>query len=55
MAANGCALFRYTMMMYLQKLTQVIKSITSGFQRIKRQEQENTKKNTKKTTEINWD
>ena len=55
MAANGCALFRYTMTMYLQKLTQVIKSITSGFQRIKRQEQENTKKNTKKTTEINWD
>ena len=36
MAANGCALFRYTMIMYLQKLTQVIKSITSGFQRIKR-------------------
>ena len=55
MAANGCALFRYTMIMYLQKLTQVIKSITSGFQRIKRQEKENTKKNTKKTTEINWD
>ena len=53
MTPNGCALLRYTIIP-VQKLTQVIKSNTAGFQRIKRQ-QENTKKNTKKATEIKWD
>ena len=37
-----------------QKLMQVIKSNTAGFLRIQKQ-QENTKENAKKTTEINWD
>ena len=36
MTANGCALFCYNMIISVQKVTQVIKSITSGFQRIKR-------------------
>ena len=52
MTANGSALLRYAMIISVQKLTQVIKSNTAGFQRIKRQ-QENAKKNTPKTTEIN--
>ena len=34
--ANDCTLFRYTMIISVQKLTQVIKSVTSGFQIIKR-------------------
>ena len=54
MTANGSALLRYAMIISIQKLTQVIKSNTAGFLRIQRQ-QENTKENTKKTTEINWD
>ena len=37
-----------------QKLMQVIKSNTVGFLRIQKQ-QENTKENAKKYTEINWD
>ena len=36
MTANGCALLRCTMIISVQKLTQVIKSITAGFQKIKR-------------------
>ena len=36
MTADECTLFRHTMIISVQKLTQVIKSITSGFQRIKR-------------------
>ena len=36
MTANGCVLFCYTMIISVQKLAQVIKSITSEFQRIKR-------------------
>ena len=36
MTANGCVLFRYSMIISVQKLAQVTKSITSGFQRIKR-------------------
>ena len=36
MIANGSALLRYAMISYVQKLTQVIKSNTAGFQRIKR-------------------
>ena len=54
MTANGSALLRYAMISSVQKLTQVIKSNTAVFLRIQRQ-QENTKENTKKTTEINWD
>ena len=48
------ALLRYTMITSVQKLTQVIKSNTAGFLRIETQ-QKNTKENTKKPTEINWD
>ena len=36
MICNGCALVRYTMIISVQKLTQVIKLNTAGFQRIKR-------------------
>ena len=36
MTANGSALLRYAMISYVQKLTQVIKSNTAGFQRIKK-------------------
>ena len=36
MTANGCALLRYTMITAVQKLTQVRKANTTGFQRIKR-------------------
>ena len=54
MTANDSALLRYAMIISVQKLTQVIKSNTAGFLRMQRQ-QENTKENTKKTTEINWD
>ena len=36
MTANGCDLLRYTMIISVQKLTQVIKPNTAGFQRIKR-------------------
>ena len=53
-ATNGSALLRYAMISSVQKLTQVIKSNTAVFLRIQRQ-QENTKENTKKTTETNWD
>ena len=54
MTANGSALLRYAMISSKQKLTQVIKSNTAAFLRIQRQ-QENTRENTKKTTETNWD
>ena len=36
MRANGSALLRYTMIISVQKLTQVIKSNTAGFLRIQR-------------------
>ena len=36
MIANGSALLRYAMIIYGQKLTQVIKSNTAGFLRIQR-------------------
>ena len=36
MTANGCALLRYTMIISVQKLTQLIKSNIAGFQRIKK-------------------
>ena len=54
MTANGSALLRYTMIISVQKLTQVIKSNTAGFLRIQKQQEKN-EENTKKTTEINWD
>ena len=54
MTANGSVLLHYAIIISVQKLTQVIKSNTAGFLRIQTQ-QENTKENTKKTTEINWD
>ena len=54
MTANVSALPRYAMIISVQKLKQMIKSNTVGFLRIQRQ-QENTKENTKKTTQINWD
>ena len=36
MTANGSALFRYAMIMFAQKQTQLIKSNTAGFLRIQR-------------------
>lgn len=39
------------MIIFVQKLTQMITSNTAGFLRI--QKQENTKQSTKKTTEVN--
>ena len=36
MTANGSVLLRYAMIISVQKLTQVIKSITAGFLRIQR-------------------
>ena len=36
MTANGFALFRYAMIISVQKLTQVMKSNTAGFLRIQR-------------------
>ena len=53
MTANGSALLRCALIISAQKLAQVIKSNTAGFLRIQRQ-QEGTKENSKKTTEINW-
>ena len=53
MTANGSALLGYAVIISVQKLTQVIK-----YGRIPKNtetQQENTKENTKKTTEINWD
>ena len=52
--ANSSALLHCAMISSVQKLTQMIKSNTVVFLRIQRQ-QENTKENTKKTTETNWD
>ena len=52
MAANGSAFFRYAMKISIQKLIEGIKSNTAGFQGTMTQ---NTKENTKMTTEINFD
>ena len=54
MTADASALLRYAMIISVQKQTQVMKSKTVGFLRIQTQ-QENTKENTKRTTEINLD
>ena len=52
MTANGSALLRYAMTIYVKTDTCHI-SNTAGFLRIQRHNR-NTKKNTKMTTEINW-
>ena len=44
MTANGSALLRYAMIGYVQKLTQVIKPNTAGFQRIQRRNRKIIKK-----------
>ena len=54
LTANGCALLHCTIITSVQNLTQVIKSNTAGFQRIKRHNRI-LKRITKKTTEINCD
>ena len=54
MAANGSALFRYARIIFVPKLTQVIKS-NSRIPKNTEIQQENTKENTKRTTEINRD
>ena len=56
MTANTSALLRSgsAMIISVQILTQVIKSNATGFLKIQTQ-QENTKENTQKTTETNWD
>ena len=51
MTANGCALLRYTMTISVQKLTQVIKSNTAGFQRIKRHKRKLLKRKLKRPLE----
>ena len=59
MTANSSAILRYAMIISVLKLTQVIKTNTEYRKyRISKNtdtKQENTKGNTKKTTEINWD
>ena len=54
MAANASALLRYAIISSVRKLTHGIKLNTVVFLRIQRQ-LANTKENTKKTTEANWD
>ena len=51
MTANGCALLRYTMTISVQKLTQVIKSNTAGFQRINRHKRKILKRKLKRPLE----
>ena len=57
MAANSSALFRYTMIISVQKLLQVIKS--NKHTEIEHQnieiEHQNAIENTKNATETNWD
>ena len=55
MAVNSSTLLRHAMIIFVQKLTQVIKSNTVGFLGIGTETQKENTKNTKKTTEINWD
>ena len=54
MTANGSGLLCYAMIISVQKLTQVIKSNTREFLRIRRHNRKILKR-IKKTTEINWD
>ena len=49
MTANGCALLRYTMIISVQKLTQVKKSNTAGFQSITRHNRKILKRPLKQT------
>ena len=55
MTANGFALFRYAMIISVQKLDTGDKIKYSRIPKNKETEKENTKENTKKTTKINWD
>ena len=48
MAANGFALLRYAMTIFLQKLTQMIKSNTAGFLRIQRHDRKRLKRTLKR-------
>ena len=54
MTANGSALLRNAIIVSVPKQTQVIIKY-SRILKNTRTQQENTKENTKKTTEINWD
>ena len=49
MTANGSALFRYAMIISVQKLTQVIKSNTAGFLRIQRHDRKMLKRMLKRS------
>ena len=55
MTANGCALLLYTMIISVQKSDRGDKIKCSRILKNKETQHENTKKNTKKTNEINWD
>ena len=48
MTANGSALFRYAMMISVQKLTQVTKSNTAGFLKIQRHNRKMLKRTLKR-------
>ena len=54
MTANDSALLRYAMIIYVQKLASD-KIKYNKLPKNTETQQANTKKNTKKTTEINWD
>ena len=49
MTANGSALLRYVMIIFVQKLTQVIKSNTAGVLRIQRHNRKILKRILKRT------
>ena len=55
MTANGSALLRYAMIISVQKNYAGDKIKYSRIPKNTETQQENTKENTKKTTEINWD
>ena len=52
MTANGSALLRYAMIIYVQKLTQMIKSNTAGFLRTQRHNRKILKRTLKRP--LNW-
>ena len=55
MRVNGCALLHYTMDNFCTKTGTGDKIKYSRIPKNTETQQENTKENTKKTTEINWD
>ena len=55
MTANGSALLCYTMIISIQKTDAGDKIKYSRIPKNTETQQKNTKENTKKTTEINWD